>query len=85
MSFSLSIHQITRCIEALRGIADHHLRLIAWKHIQKDEYLSQVVLRPGRADRADRSAHDRHGVSHSTRCLRTVSMPNQSRFSTHPG
>src|SRR5687768_3962670 len=58
--FRCLIRQITLGIEAVSSIADHHLRLINGKHIQKDEYLSQMVLRPGRADGSDRSAHDRH-------------------------
>ena len=56
--FCRLIGQVSLRIEALGGTADHHLRLINWIHIQKDEYLSQVVLRPGRADGSDRSAHE---------------------------
>ena len=43
--FRCLVRQVSSRIKALPGITDHHLRLINRKHIEKDEYLSEMVLR----------------------------------------
>ena len=50
-------------IEALRGIADHHFRLIDDSHVQCDKDLPQMVLRPRRSQTAERSPHHRRWLA----------------------
>ena len=52
-SFVASSRQISLRVEPLGGVADHHLRLVDGEHVEEDHHLTQVVLRPRRADRSD--------------------------------
>ena len=55
--FCCVVRKIAVCIEAIRGIADHHLRLVDRKHVQENHHLAEMVQGTRRANSANGRSH----------------------------
>jgi hypothetical protein len=75
--FSRLIGQFAPRVEMLGGVADHDLRPIDGVHVQKHEYLAQVILCPRGSESSYRCAHDRDRFVGSRRCRRRASKVMQ--------
>ena len=60
--FCVLIERVSRGIEPLGRVRNHHFRLVDGIHVQKDKHLPQMILSPRRAEHPGGGSHHRDGL-----------------------